>query len=136
MLDYRDAQLDRARAEMDRRVTELRDEWSAGVAHQVAAAEAASRQRQEDHVAWLARFTNGAADEPAPEQDVAGVGGPGVGASPAESGASDVRARPRPQQPTQQEMAAAVRDMDLAEYGQLRAELGIGSTSARGLFGG
>ena len=68
--DNASAALDRANAEMERRVNELRDEWSAGVAHQQAAAEAATRQRQEAHIEWLRSLTGDDATK-----DVAGPAG-------------------------------------------------------------
>jgi hypothetical protein len=110
MLDYRDAQLDRARAEMDRRVSELRDEWSAGVAHQVAAAESATRQRQEARIEWLRSLTGDDVTK-----DVAGAGGLGVGTSA--STGTPVGHNPQPEQPTQPDPWAA----ELAEAERIRS---------------
>lgn len=127
--DRADAALDRAKAEMDSRLADLKEEWSSNAALQVAALEARARQRQEAQVAWLRARADG---ESAPAQDVAGTGGPGVGVSVPRD--APVGHDPRsPQPPTQQEMAAAVKAMDLGSYAQLRAKLGIGSAS-RGLL--
>ena len=136
MLDYRDAQLDRARAEMDRRVNELRDEWSAGVAHQVAAAEAASRQRQETHVEWLRSLIGDDATK-----DVARAGGRGADA-PVLTDAPPVGHIPQPAQPTQPDPreaelaeAARIRGLSMPAWAEERERLGIGNPAgARGMF--
>ncbi len=130
--DYADAQLARHRAEMAAQLAALREEWNSSAAHHEAATEALVRQRQEDHLTWLRARAGG-------QQDVVGAGSHGaVGASPPPPGSGpELGHRPQPQQqltpPTPHEMAAAIKDMDLGSYAQLRAELGIGS-AGRGLL--
>ncbi len=55
--DNATAALDRARERAQAELDALLEEWSSNAAHQAAAAEAATRQRQEAHIEWLRSLT-------------------------------------------------------------------------------
>ena len=98
------------------------------------------RQLEENHKAWLARFLSGDDEgahtdvQPAPQGASSGRGPATPATVPAGLPNLDPRAAELADRRRAQEMAAAVRDMDLSDYAQLRAELHIGQASARGLF--
>ena len=131
VLDHRDAQLERARAEMDRRVSELRDEWSAGVAHQVAAAEAAARQRQEARIEWLRSL---AGDDDAANEPPAGSRTDASASTANPAGHSDSRQEPDPRAAELAEVSR-LKALSMSDYAEERERLGIGSSArARGIF--
>lgn len=128
MLDYRDAQLDRAKAEMDRRVSELRDEWSAGVAHQVATSEARVRQLQEDQVTWLRSL---AGDDDAANEPPAGSRTDTSASTANPAGHSDSRQEPDPRAAELAE-AERIRTMPMQDWAEVRKTL---IRTSDGLFG-
>ena len=128
MLDYRDAQLDRAKAEMDCRVSELRDEWSACVAHQVATSEARVRQLQEDQVTWLRSL---AGDDDAANEPPAGSRTDTSASTANPAGHSDSRQEPDPRAAELAE-AERIRTMPMQDWAEVRKTL---IRTSDGLFG-
>lgn len=131
---------------LDRQIEEWRESWALDTTstdEMTREHNARMRQLEEDHKAWLARFLSGD-DQAAPKYVAAGGHEDAASvlkdASAGHNGLQqrpnlDPRAAELADRQRAQEMAAAVHDMDLGEYAQLRAELNIGHASARGLFG-
>lgn len=119
--------------DLERQQQEWRESWaldSTSTDEMTREHNAKMRQLEEAHKQWLAGFlkdASGAADEPAPTQDVAGAEG------------ATVPTGHRPQQPTPHEAelqhAREIHDMPMHEYAARRAELGVQSpTSMNKLF--
>ena len=120
-----------------------RQEWSAGAALDTTSADAVvrkhnakMRQLEEDHKAWLARFINGEADEPAPTQNVAARGPDASPPSP--SGSSDGHSPGQQPNPHTDELerARAIRSLSMSEYAERRAELGVQSPTSMSRLSG
>ncbi len=134
MVEHLDARFESARAEMDRRVTELRDEWSAGVAHQVAASEERIRRIQEENISWL-KSRAGADDA---SVDVAAAGrevddGPSVREDAASVGHTGPQQRSTRPDPWAAELAEAerIRNMPMDLWAEERQRL---VRSGQGMF--
>ena len=92
------------------------------------------RQLEEDHKAWLARFINGD-DEPAPAPDVA-AGDFGEASATSSTGTPDGNSHRQQPNPQAKLTAQQIKDMDMATYAQLRAELGVQSPTSMSRLSG
>ena len=127
--------LDRFQAEANAQILAIKEEWNSSAAHQNAPVESATRQRQEDNLAWLRSH---AMTEPAPTdtRDIRQQGAFVLEANPVSSGAGS--AGPAAPDPRQLELARAqaIKDMSLEEFARLRTDLGVrSSTDMSHLFG-
>jgi hypothetical protein len=135
-LDHADARRDAVIASMSADVDRLRDSWSAGYAEQRRASEERLAAIRDETQQYLRALSTGEPTGPAPTPDLAaGDHREGASASATASSGTGHGPRQQPTPPTPQEMASAIKDMDLGSYAQLRAELGISSAASRGLFG-
>ena len=133
MLDYRDAQLDRARERAQAELDALLEEWSSNAADQAAAAEAASRQRQESHIEWLRSL---AGDDATTNVAAAGreVDGSASVSDNTSVGHNGPQQRSTSDPPATGLTAQAIASMSMADYAALRGDLGIGAASSMGLL--
>ncbi len=131
MCDYADAALARAAAQMEAQVTALREEWSCNAAHQVAAAEARTRQLQEDSLQWL----RSRADDGDQGAHIDVAAGDHRGDASATAAASYGTGHGPRQQPTQHEQelaeASRLKNMTMQQFALERQQL---IRSGRGMF--
>ena len=133
VLDGQADRLDRARAAMQADLDRLRDDWSSSFAAEKERVAERMQKAQADHRAWLESLYSDADDG---AQDVA----EGQGDAPAGRNAPATPG-PVPQQPhhphaAELERVRAIRDMPMAEYARLRADMGVRSaTDISNLFG-
>ena len=127
MIDLVDDRFREARAALEADLDAYGDDSANRYAEQLRAHQDRVRQLEEDQRAWLTRFLDGDADEPAPAQDVAAGQSDRSGPSPA-SGQG-------PRQPdlhaADAELADRLRRMDMATYTKERQHL---VRANRGLF--
>ena len=125
--------LDRFQAEANAQILAIKEEWNSSAAHQNAPVESATRQRQEDNLAWLRSH---AMTEPAPtdtRQIPQGAFAPE--ANPVSSGGG-LPGQPLLIPPARTRPGQAIKDMSLEEFARLRTDLGVRSpTDMSHLFG-
>ena len=119
-LDVADAELARARAEMEARVTALKESWSSGFEQSLADSAARQQAIRDQTQQYLQSIF---ADDDGTHALAAGGHGADVSGLTAAPVGHDHRQQPDPRD--EHELARAIAQMPMDEYARRRAELGV-----------
>lgn len=122
--------LDRVQESMTADLDRYRDDFTTRQAEQLRAHQDRVRKLEADQAAWLADFIRGETDAPAqdPQDQAVGASADTGSSSPAMPGIGAPG-------PGQSLTAQDIKAMPMDEYTALRARIGMGNGSGRGLFG-